>query len=253
VTQATEDKATRLAAVWESGQVVERRAPASVDAGPLLRVAPLPEDLALFYAACDGVVLADGTTLLGAASVEEATAWMKREHALTWDEDMIVLGERLDMVIVRDLDRPGKRAGGGVIEVPHDGLEHGGRVAMDLVGYLEHRAHLEELEPPPEVLARRAFEREDRAALEEALTRGFYRGAAKELARGYRRLGALHAELGHRDLALAAFERVVAIEVEGASPRARERHAASAYRACAQAAADVGALALAADLAKRAG
>lgn len=249
----TEDKATRLAAVSESGQVVERRAPLEGDARALLQLDALPDDLALFYGACDGLVLADGTTLLNAASVPEATAWMKREHALTWDADMLVLGERLDMAIVRDLDRQGKRAGGGVIEVPHDGLEHGGRVAMDLVGYLEHRAQLEEQEPPPEVLARRAFEREDRAALEEALARGFYRGAAKELARGYRRLGALHAELGHGELALAAFERVVAIETEGASPRARERHAATAYRACAQAAADVGALSLAAELAKRAG
>lgn len=246
------DRVTRLAAVWDSGAVVERRPPAVLDAARAL-FGVLPPDLAAFYEACDGVTLADGTTLLGAASIAEATAWLKREYSLPWDGDLFVLGERLDMVVVRDLDRSDKRAGGGVIELPHDGLDHGVRVAMDLIGYLEQRTHLGDAAPPPEVLARRAFEHDDPVALEGALARGFYRGASKEHARGYRRLGAKHAELGDMERALAAFERAVEVELADASPRGRERHAAAAYRACAQAAADVGALALAAHLVERAG
>ena len=102
-----------------------------------------PGDLAAFYAACDGLTLVDGTTLLGRAEAARATAWLIEEKSLHWSDELLLLGERDDLVIVRDADRQGTRAGGGVLEAPTDGLSSFKRVSLDLASYLELRAGVE--------------------------------------------------------------------------------------------------------------
>jgi hypothetical protein len=71
---------------------------------------------------------------------ERATVWLKEEKSLDWDADLTVIGERDDLVIVRDRDPLGVRAGGGVLEAPRDGLSSFRRVALGVIGYLEVRA-----------------------------------------------------------------------------------------------------------------
>src|SRR5262245_54035314 len=99
-----------------------------------------PPDLAALYAVADGLELADGTRILGRDAAKGATAWLKQEKSLDWDVDLMVIGERDDLVILRDIDSGAARAGGGVLEAPTDGLSSFRRVALSVIGYLEVRS-----------------------------------------------------------------------------------------------------------------
>ena len=235
------DIAARLRTVLDEEGVVERRQSYQ---GPLELIGngPLPADLRQFYAETDGLMLSDGTTIVPLEAIAPTTAWMKKEHALTWADDVVVVGERHDMALLYDLDRQRARAAGGMLEAAHDGLESPTRVALDLLGYLEVRLGLDEARPTPETRAKLAMEAEDKGALESALEQRFYPGFARDEARAYRKLGALWLEAGNEERALQAFVKAVARDLEAASPRARARAEEASIRAAAQAAADVGAL-----------
>ncbi|MEP7124508.1 MAG: hypothetical protein ABJE95_26505, partial [Byssovorax sp.] len=196
----------------------ERRARAIVASSvAITRAPPVPRapsdegepwDLAALYSVANGFELADRTRILGRAASEKATEWLIEEKSLDWDADLAVIGERDDVVIVHDRDRGGVRAGGGVLEAPTDALSSFRRVALDALSYLEVRAGIEG-DPviAPERAAREAGERGDVAGLAAAIDRGFYPGAARELAHAALRLGALRAATGDEAGALDAFTR----------------------------------------------
>jgi len=131
--------AARVAAILASPAVIVKRAP-TPSAEPWPFDVPEPADLAALYAVTDGIELADGTVILRRAELAGTTAWLKQEKSLDdWAEGIFVLGERSDLVIARDLDPAGTRAGGGVLEAPTDGLSTFKRAAFGVVGYLEGR------------------------------------------------------------------------------------------------------------------
>jgi hypothetical protein len=203
-----------------------------------------PEDLRALYAVCDGLALADGTRILGRAETGPATAWLKEERALSWDEALVVLGERDDLVILRDPDPGGRRAGGGVLEAPTDGLSAPARVALDVIGYLEDRLGIPgpaASTGAPEREAREAARRGDKEALARALARPFYPGAERDRAHAALALGALRAAAGNPGGALAAFAQAVEDRVRAAARGAEKTEARAAWKACAVAAERVGA------------
>jgi hypothetical protein len=177
-----------------------------------------PEDLALLYTVADGLELDDGTRILAAAEVERATAWLVEEKSLHWEDDLRVIGERDDLVLVLDRDARGARAGGGILEAATDGLEAFRRVALGVVEYLEVRLGLEPTPPiAPERAAREAIALRAPDPLEEAIERGFYPGADRDLAHAAMSLGAMRAASGDRLRALAAFERAAAAKARQAA------------------------------------
>src|SRR3954454_12769744 len=114
-----------------------------------------PADLSALYFACDGLELADGTRLFGKGELHDVTEWLVLEKALAWPDDLVIVGERRDLVVVLDLDVRGERAGGGVLETGVDDLGVFERVAGDTVGYLSARAEvIDEWKQPPEIAAR---------------------------------------------------------------------------------------------------
>jgi hypothetical protein len=184
-----------------------------------------PSDLAALYARCDGVLLSDGTKILARGELLRATAWMREDKSLDWALELIVIGERDDLVVLRD-----PRDNGGVLEAPTDALGSFRRVARDVVGYVELRLGLDDATPAPELAATRALERGDRAALREALEEGFYPGAERDCARAWLGLGALEARAGLGEEAWRAFERALEMRVASA-PRGRgERERALCLR-----------------------
>jgi hypothetical protein len=194
----------------------------------------------------DGLELADGTRILRRAEVLPATAWLCAEKALEWGPDLWVIGEREDLVIVRDTDALGARAGGGVLEAPTDELSRLSREALDVIGYLEDRLGLAAGgDRAPERAVREAVARRDPAAIEHALARTFYPGSARDLAHAALTLGALRAEAGDAEGAMAAFERAVEVRVRAAPRGAEQSEARAGWRACAIAADKVGASAVA--------
>ncbi len=106
-----EDSARRLRALLEASSITARQPPAVIDEA----YAQDPLDLSSFYALSGGVELRDGTKILGREEAARATAWLIDEKSLQWDRELLLLGERDDLVIVRDPDRRGARAGGGVL------------------------------------------------------------------------------------------------------------------------------------------
>jgi len=241
----------RCDALMQSSFIRERKPPRDF---PWPLAHPEPAELAAFYARCDGLVLTDGTTILGRASLVATTEWLKGDRALGWDDDLVVVGERADMVIVRDLDARQKRSGGGVLEAPHDALESFGRLAFGLVGYLEMRVgKTSSFDLVPEVAAREAAARRDARGLALALARPFYPGADRDFAYGALVLGSLYAKAGDEPSAKAAFLRSVDARVRGVSRGASKSETTAAWRACARAAIDAGADKLAAECAERAG
>jgi hypothetical protein len=220
--------------------VTEKREPAG--GAPLDRE---PPDLTALYAATDGLELADGTRILKRGEILEATAWLCAEKSLEWGRDLWVIGERDDLVVVRDLDGAGARAGGGVVEAPTDGLSQLSREALDVIGYLEERLGLARAPRAPERAARDAVARRDAASIAEAIARPFYPGASRELAHAALTLGALRAEGGDVEGAMAAFERAVEARVRAAPRGAEASEARTAWRACAVAAEKAGAPAVA--------
>jgi hypothetical protein len=227
----------RARAVAEHARTASRRPPSS--APPL---AGEPADLAALWAASDGVELADGTRILGRGEVVDATAWLVSEKALEWSADLWVIGERDDLVLVRDLDAAGARAGGGVLEAPTDGLSQLVRAAMDVLGYLEDRLGL----PAggaiaPERAARAAAAKRDAAAIDAALARGFYPGAEREAWQAALALGTIRAGEGDATGAMEAFAIAVAARVRAVPRGAEASESAAAWRACAVAAEKAGA------------
>src|SRR6266851_4878494 len=65
---------------------------------------PEPPDLSALYAVCDGLELADGVRLFGRGELGDVTQWLVLEKGLGWPDDLVVVGERRDVVIVLDLD-----------------------------------------------------------------------------------------------------------------------------------------------------
>lgn len=224
---------TLARAVVASVRVVTRRPP-SAAAWPLER--PEPPDLAALYALSDGLELVDGTRILPRGELAEATRWLIEDRSLAWDADLFVIGERADMAVVRDLDSGATRAGGGVLEAPHDALESFRRVALGAVGYLAARAGLVDPEPTPELLLARAVAGRDVDALASALARPAYPGHERELALGALALGGALAARGDTARALLAFERSVSERVRGVGRAAATAEASAAWRACAVAA-----------------
>jgi hypothetical protein len=205
--------------------------------------APLPEepaDLAALWALSDGVELADGTRILGRGEVMRATAWLVTERALdTWGAHRWVVGERHDLVIVRDLGDPG-----GVLETATDGLSALDRVAMDVIGYLADRLGLP-APLAPEREARAAAARGDADAIVRALARGFYPGAHREAWQAWLALGTLRAKAADPEGALAAFASGVEARLAGVPRGAEPRERAAAWKACAASAEKAGAAAVA--------
>ncbi|MFT3775818.1 MAG: hypothetical protein QM820_61525 [Minicystis sp.] len=234
-----QDRARVIAA---HGRVTRRGSPAT--GAPL---AAEPADLAALWAVVDGVELGDGTRVLGRGEIEAATAWFVGERALEWGPDLWVIGERDDLVIVRDLDASGTRAGGGVLEAPLDGLSALARVAMNAIGYLEARLGIvNRVDLAPEQAARVAAAKRDAEGLSRALARGFYPGADREEWQAALALGALRAGAGDREGAMEAFATAVAARVRSVPRGAEASEGAAAWRACAVAAEKAGAKEIAA-------
>jgi hypothetical protein len=205
-----------------------------------------PEDLAAIWAVAGGLELDDGTRLLGPEEVAPATKWLTEEKSLGWDGDLFVIGERDDLVIVRDLDRAGKRAGGGVLEAPTDGLEAFRRVAWDVLGYLEARLGIESASrATPELVAQKAAAQKDAQTLAKVLADPFYPGSEAVAAHAALVLGELLAAAGDDVAAMRAFVRSVSFRVQGARRGAEALERAAGFRAAARVAESVGAKALA--------
>ncbi|XXY47352.1 hypothetical protein WME91_45850 [Sorangium sp. So ce269] len=249
---ASGDLASRVAALLAHAGVEARPAATGADAGAWPAGLAEPPDVAALYAAADGLALPDGTVLLRRGDVARATAWLAEERSLDWAPDLLILGEREDLVIVLDLDVEGARAGGGVLEVPTDGLASFQRVARSVVGYLERRLGVAGAEAAsPEVRAREAAARRDVPALAEALAEAMYPGAERQTAHAALTLGALLSERGD-EAAMDAFARSVEARVAAATRGAAGPERLAAWRACEIAAREAGAEAIAAACAARA-
>lgn len=223
-------------------RVAERAGIQAPNASPSEKLAGEPDDLAALWAVTDGLELGDGTRILPRGEVTGATAWLVSDRALEWGSDLWVIGERDDLVIIRDLDAEGARAGGGVIEAPTDGLSTLTRVAMDVLGYLEDRLGIARGgDAAPERAAREAMAKRDADGIAKALARGFYPGSDREASQAWVALGAIHAGAGDVDRAMDAFTSAVRARVRSVPRGAEASEAASAWRACAVAAEKAGA------------
>jgi hypothetical protein len=228
--------------------VIERARALAAHAGVTTRSPPSatpapagePADLAALHAVADGLELADGTRILPRAEIGPATAWLVGEKSLEWGPDLWVIGERDDLVLVRDLDAGGARSGGGVIETATDGLSTLKRASLDVLGYLEERLGIPG-EPAPERAAREAVVRRDPDAIARAIARGFYPGAERELAHASLILGGLRAGAGDPAGAMDAFTRSVAARASAVPRGAETGEARAAWRACAVTAEKAGA------------
>jgi hypothetical protein len=210
--------------------------------------APLPgepPDLCALYALTDGLELADGTRILARGEIAAATAWLVGERSLPWGPDLWVIGERDDLVVVRDLDAADTRAGGGVLEAPTDGLMALRRAALDVEGYLAQRLG-EGGDLAPERAAREAALRRDAEGIARAIARGFYPGAERELAHAALSLGGLRAGAGDEAGAMEAFAASVQARVRGAPRGAEASEARAGWKTCAVAAEKAGAAGIAA-------
>jgi hypothetical protein len=195
-----------------------------------------PADLAALYLACDGLELDDGTHLFGRGELRDVTEWLVLEKALAWSDDLVIVGERRDIVIVLDLDVRGERAGGGVLETGADDLGVFERHACDVVGYLCGRAGVsDDLAPPPEIAARRAAASSDPSGLEHELSRAMYPGHERLFASLALELGSMWALAGERERAMAAFSKSVEARVSSVGRGGRETERAAAWRAAAHA------------------
>jgi hypothetical protein len=195
---------------------------------------PEPADLAALYAVCDGIELDDGVRIFGRGELRDVTSWLVLEKGLSWPEDLIVAGERRDIVIVLDLDVGEVRAGGGLLEVGADDLGSFERVASGVLGYLLVRAGAgEDIAPPPEIAARRAAREGDRGALERALGRSMYPGSERVVAALFLELGGLHAASGDAERALGAFEQSVEARLAAVGRGGRDAERVAAWSAAA--------------------
>jgi hypothetical protein len=204
--------------------------------------APEPAELAALYARCDGLALDDGVRIFGRGELGDVTSWLVLEKGLSWPDDLIVVGERRDVVIALDLDTRGARAGGGLLEVGTDDLGSFERVASGVLGYLSIRAGLgDDPEPPSEIAAKRAASAGDREALDRALARPMYPGSQRVVAALALELGALHAAAGDAIRMMHAFERSVEARLAAVGRGGREVERAAAWNAAAHVARSRGA------------
>ncbi|EYF00329.1 hypothetical protein [Chondromyces apiculatus] len=242
------DLSPRVAALLAHPSITERRPPA---ADPWPCTGPEPPDLAALYAATDGLVLADGTTFLRRGELARATDWLKHDSSLDWPDDLVVLGEQHELVLVLDLDLTASRAGGGILEAPHDGLATFQRIARTALGYLEQRTGLLPGDPAPEQRLADAITAGDIPALRQALAEPLYPGTDRQTALAELTLGRLLAAMGDETAATEAFERSIAARARAAPRGAAAIERAAALRACAAAARQAGAESLAARFAAR--
>jgi hypothetical protein len=230
---------SRVERLLGSSRVVEKKPHRDVD-WPIPHAEPA--DLSALYRVCDGVELDDGTHLFGRGELRDVTEWLVLEKGLEWSDELVVVGERRDIVVVLDLDVGSRRAGGGVLETGVDDLGLFERVACDVVGYLSGRAGVDEGGPlPPEIAARRAAASADLAWLERELARPMYPGHERLLASLSLELGALWARAGERARALASFARSVDARVDSVGRGAQASESAAAWRAAAHASRAAGA------------
>ena len=193
-----------------------------------------PADLVALYAACDGVELDDGVHIFGRGELRDVTAWLVLEKGLSWPDDLMVAGERRDIIIVLDLDVHGLRAGGGVLEVGADDLGSFERVASSVLDYLLVRTGTgEDVAPPPEIEARRAAREGDRDTLERALGRPMYPGSDRAVAALALELGSLHAATGDAQRTLRAFEQSVEARLRAVGRGGRDAERMAAWTAAA--------------------
>jgi len=195
-----------------------------------------PADLSALYLACDGLDLDEGTHLVGRGELHDVTEWLVLEKALAWPDDLVIVGERRDIVVVLDLDVRGERAGGGVLETGVDDLGVFERAAGDIVGYLCLRAAVpDDMAQPPEIAARRAAESADPSSLERELARPMYPGHERLFASLALELGSMWAAAGDGERAMSAFLRSVEARVAAVGRGGREVERAVAWRAAAHA------------------
>jgi len=193
-----------------------------------------PADLRALYSVLDGILLDDDVRLFGRGELYDVTQWLVLEKGLGWPDDLVVVGERRDVVIVLDLDVAGVRAGGGLLEVGADDLGAFDRVASGVLSYLLVRAGVgEDDAPPAEVAARRAAGAQDRAALERELGRPMYPGQERLFASLAVELGALHAAAGQNEAALFAFGRAVEARARSVTRDAQLAERRAGWRAAA--------------------
>ncbi len=233
---------TRIKTLLDSPSVIAKRSP-TASSWPFQN--PMPPDIAAFQACCAGLDLADGTRILGLEQSFVSTKWLREEKSLDWDDDLFIIGERDDLIILRDMDVHGVRAGGGILEAATDGLETLRRVAMDLVGYLEARTGFCDPNPAPESRARVAIAERNIEALAAISTLMFYPGNEADAALAALTLGELHARAGRESDAMAAFTHYADIRARTARRGAQAMERAAAFRAAARVTESVGATALA--------
>jgi hypothetical protein len=230
----------RVARLLSSARVKQLNPPRPGAAWPF--TAPEPAESLAFYARCDGLELDDGVRIFGRGELGDVTSWLVLDKGLSWPDDLIVVGERRDVVIVLDLDTRGVRAGGGLLEVGSDDLGSFERVASGLLGYLSIRTGAgDDAEPPPEIAARRAASAGDRDALDRALSRPLYPGSQRIVAALALELGALHAVAGDATRMMHAFERSVEARLAAVGRGGREAERVAAWNAAAHVARSRGA------------
>jgi hypothetical protein len=234
----------RVARLLSSARVQHVNPPRPEAAWPF--AAPEPAELAAFYARCDGLALDDGVRIFGRGELADVTSWLVLDKGLSWPDDLMVVGERRDVVVVLDLDRRAVRAGGGVLEVGSDDLGSFERMASGVLGYLASRTGVgDDDEPPPEIVAKRAANAGDREALDRALERPMYPGSQRIVAALQLELGALHAVAGDSVRMMRAFERSVEARLAAVGRGGREAERAAAWNAAAHVTRSRGAEALA--------
>lgn len=232
----------RIQAMVASPSVIAKRSPTDAP-WPFLHTPP--EDIAAFHATCDGLELADGTRILGREECAVSTKWLRDDKSLLWEDDLFIIGERDDLVIVRDMDTQGVRAGGGVLEAATDSLESLKRISLDIVGYIEIRAGLVDPYPAPEQSSRLAVSERNAEVLARVVSAAFYPGNEADAALAALTLGELRAEARENDAALQAFDQYANLRMRSARRGAQAIERAAAYRAAARAAESVGASAIA--------
>jgi hypothetical protein len=232
----------RMAALVASSSVIAKRSPTTT---PWPFPHDAPEDIIALHATCDGLELVDGTRILGRDECAVSTKWLRDEKSLVWEDDLFIIGERDDLVIVRDMDTQGIRAGGGVLEAATDSLESLQRVALDIVGYIELRAGLVDPYPAPERSVRLAVAERNAEDLARVLSAAFYPGNEGDAALAALTLGELRAQAADTEAALQAFDQYADIRKRSARRGAQSMERIAAYRAAARAAESVGALAIA--------
>jgi hypothetical protein len=242
--------ADRVGLLLASSRVREKKPPRAVD-WPIPH--PEPADLGAIYEVSDGLVLDDGVRLFGRGELGDVTQWLVLEKGLGWPDDLVVVGERRDVVVVLDLDVKTARAGGGVLEIGADDLGAFDRVASSVLNYLLVRAGAgKDDAPPPEVAARFAAREKDRARLERELARPMYPGQERLFASLAIELGALHAAAGDDVRALSAFARSIEARVRSVTRDAQHSERNAGWRAAAAASRAHGAEAVALECEKRA-